>query len=323
MLRLSGELIDGKSAYSWLIDNSKNVSDEISICSAFLRSSVIKDLSAKFINKSSVRVIARWQLGDLLAGASDLESYKFCSELGWKFYVCLNFHGKVFHLPAHGILVGSANATESGFGLLSHSNLEACTIISESNSNIEFINNLFDKSIEMNDELFTKIEKIFNNSSVDMSLHEWPTQLIKELTVSNISERIIFLSECFKSNGEELLASTFSSTSTSVLSDDARFDLSLLGLQEHQYNVDSIARGFRKTKIFLLLYMLLEEIGGEIYFGTLTAALHDWLVEDPVLHRRDVKVLVKNLYSWIARLGSNNIGLIVDRPNHSERIRLV
>lgn len=317
MFKLSGELIDGKSAYSWLIDNSENGVDRISICSAFLRSSIIKDLASKFDNKSPVRVMVRWQLGDLLAGASDLESYKYCFDLGWEFYVCLNFHGKVFHLPGHGILVGSANATESGFGLLSHSNSEACTVVSESNSNIEFINQLFSNSVKMNDELFAKLEAIYNNSSTCSNMLEWPDQIFQELSISDPSEKKLFLSECFKSNGEELLSSN------AELSEDARSDLSLLGIQNHKSDVDSIARQFKKTKIFSLVHMLLKERGGEIYFGTLTAALHDWLIEDPAPHRRDVKILVKNLYCWIAGLGPNALGMVVDRPNHSERIRSI
>jgi hypothetical protein len=317
MFQLKGDLIDGKSAYLWLVDNFNDVSGDISICSAFLRSSIIKDLSSKFHKKSAVRVMVRWQLGDLLAGASDLESYKYCVELGWKFFVCLNFHGKVFHLPGHGVIVGSANATESGFGLLSRSNSEACTIVVESDSNIQFINHLFGKSIEMNDVLFAEIEEVFNKSTGNSVLVEWPNKIIQELTPTNNLKNKLFLSECLKTNGEELLSSN------SELSADARSDLSLLGLQEHQANVDSIVRQFKKTKIFALLHLLLEEQGGEVYFGALTSAVHGWLIEDPTPHRREVKDLVKNLYGWIAGFNSGVVGLVVDRPNHSERIRLI
>jgi hypothetical protein len=71
-----------------------------------------------------------------------------------------------------------------------------------------------------------------------------------------------------------------------------------------------------------LLIDLVEKRGGEVYFGALSAALHDWLVEDPAPYRREVKVLVKNIYGWVANLSASSIGLCVDRPNHSERIRL-
>ena len=317
MFQLTGNLIDGKNAYAWLIDNSAHVNGRVSICSAFLRSSVIKDLSIKFQGVESVRVMVRWQLGDLLAGASDLLSYKYCSDLRWKFHICLNFHGKVFHLPTSGILVGSANATEAGFGLRSYSNSETCTVVKETDSNIEFIDKLFNNSIELNDELFFKIEKAVNDSVRNSNLLEWPDYLIHDLTFADVPEKKLFLSECFKSNGQEVL------TSLTDISDDARSDLSLLGISRQNIDLDFIARQFKKTKLFFLLKSLLNEKGGEVYFGALTAALHDWLIEDPAPHRREVKVLVKNIFGWVRGLGPNVIGLIVDRPNHSERIRSI
>jgi hypothetical protein len=317
MFQLSGHLIDGKSAYLWLVDNSKNVTGNISVCSAFLRSSIIGDLSKNFHRDASVRVMVRWQLGDLLAGASDLNSYQLCLELGWKFFISLKFHGKVFHLPSQGILVGSANATESGFGLLSNSNSEACTIVAENDSNIDFIDHLFVNSIEMNDEIFLKLRAIFDQALIDKNLLEWPNEIFGEQSILNGLDKKLFISECFKTNGEELLHFR------SHLSQDAKSDLSLLGLADRHPSLESIGKKFTTTKIFSLLVDLLDEKGGEIYFGALTSALHDWLVEDPAPHRREVKVFVKNLYCWIASLGSDVTGLAVDRPNHSERIRKI
>lgn len=317
MFHLSGNLIDGKSAYLWLLEKSKAVTTDISICSAFLRSSIIDDLSRKFHQNAKVRVMVRWQLGDLIAGASDLKSYELCSELGWKFYISLKFHGKVFHLPSQGILVGSANATESGFGLLSNSNSEACTIVAENDSNVEFVNHLFENSKEINDELFNKLKTIFDLAVIDKKSLDWPTDVLENLLVSNDLTKKLFISECFKTNGEELLAFPLH------LSQDARSDLSLLGLSDRHLSIESVAKQFTKTKIFTFLLDLLEERGGEVYFGTLSAALHDWLAEDPAPHRRDVKVLVKNLYCWISNLSSLVTGLAVDRPNHSERIKRI
>jgi hypothetical protein len=317
MFQLSGDLIDGKSAYWWLVENSKSVTAGASICSAFLRSSIIDDLSKNFRRDASVRVMVRWQLGDLLAGASDLKAYELCSALGWKFFISLKFHGKVFHLPSRGILVGSANATESGFGLLSNSNSEACTIVAENESNIDFVNHLFEDSIQINDDLFEKMRSIFNQAVIDKNSIEWPNEILEEISGFNSPDNKLFISECFKTNGDELL------TSPPYLSEDAKSDLSLLGLVGRNHSLDSVGKNFTKTKVFLLLVDLLDEKGGEIYFGSLTSAFHDWLVEDPAPHRREVKVLVKNLYCWIASLGSDVTGLVVDRPNHSERIRRI
>ena len=317
MFPLSGSLIDGKTAYSWLVCNAANVSENVSICSAFLRSSIIDDLSSRFLSSTSVRVLVRWQLGDLLAGASDLAAYEVSRALGWKFYVCLNFHGKVFHLPPHGILVGSANATESGLGLLTHSNSEACTIVEEKDSNRTFVNNLFLQAAEMNDDLFEQIKFVYDQSQKNnLEAFEWPESILKNIQIQSDNSSELFLSECFQSDGQELLSGAH------VLSNAAKSDLSLLGLSEKNISYESIAIQFKKSKIYSLLIDLVEKRGGEVYFGALSAALHDWLVEDPAPYRREVKVLVKNIYGWVANLSAASSGLCVDRPNHSERIRL-
>lgn len=316
MFRLDGSLIDGKSAYSWLSRCAKNVSGEVSICSAFLRSQILKDLSHQIPNSTSVRVMARWQIGDLLAGASDLESYKVCTSLGWRFFVSLSFHGKLFHLPPHGILVGSANATHAGFGLMPKGNLEACTVVPESSDNIRFVDGLFAGGSEINDSLFGEMEEAVNHSADKSVSYDWPYSILQAFSKRFYHTTGLFLNECFKSNGAEILSLS------SALTAEATADLSLLGLTEQVFDLDLYALRFKRTKIFYLLMGLLERRGGEVYFGALSAAVHDWLLENPAPHRVDIKILVKNLYGWIAGLGIDRTGLYIDRPNHSERIKV-
>ena len=94
-----------------------------------------------------------------------------------------------------------------------------------------------------------------------------------------------------------------------------------MGISEERINSNSIAHQFKNTKIYSLLINLLNESGGEVYFGTLTSAVHDWLVEDPAPYRSEVKFIVKNIYGWIMKLDSEITLLSVDRPRHSERIK--
>jgi hypothetical protein len=228
----------------------------------------------------------------------------------------MNFHGKVFHIPPHGVLVGSANATESGLGLLENSNSETCTIVEEDSSNVNFVNKLFQNSYKMNDDLFDTMKDCFENARNLNEFIEWPESIIDDFKLQLTAFEKLFISDCFSSDGKELL---FGSNNLSL---EASADLSLLGLSVNYLNHDSIAMQFKKTKIYSLLINLLKEQGGEIYFGTLTLAMHEWLIEDPAPYRREVKALVKNLYSWISQLGEDSIGLSVDRPNYSERIKI-
>ena len=316
MSRLDGRLIDGKAAYSWLIGRVDKTPGEVSICSAFIRSKVLRDFSHKVSSETSVRVMARWKLRDLTAGASDLESYKVCASLGWKFFIRLDFHGKLFYLPSHGILVGSANATESGLGLLSDANMETCTIVPENSSNQLFVDELYKDATEMDEQLFVELESIYNESVNKLDLIDWPNCILQKVHRKKAQVQALFLTECFKSDGSAILRQA------DYLPSEAESDLRLLGLFEDRFDKVILASRFQQSKIYLLLLDLLRKRGGEVYFGSLTQALHDWLIEDPAPHRVEVKILVKNLYGWIERLGPEHVGVLVDRPNHSQRIRL-
>ena len=54
-----------------------------------------------------------------------------------------------------------------------------------------------------------------------------------------------------------------------------------------------------------------------MYFGQLTAELHDALVEDPKPYRKDVKTLL----AWAQALQMEEV--VIDKPSHSQRVRLV
>ena len=58
-----------------------------------------------------------------------------------------------------------------------------------------------------------------------------------------------------------------------------------------------------------------------LYFGALTEKLHNALVEDPKPYRREVKELLSNLLSWVEELEMEEI--VIDRPNYSQRIRIL
>ena len=79
---------------------------------------------------------------------------------------------------------------------------------------------------------------------------------------------------------------------------------------------------FSETKCYLWLKEELKKKDNhELYFGEATALLHNVLLNDPKPYRKEVKDLLSNLLSWITALDCEEI--VVDRPNHSQRIRLI
>jgi hypothetical protein len=308
----SGQLIDGKTAARWLLANVGTAPAGVSLCSAFLRSEALRTLYPTENSPQAGRILARWRLGDLLSGASDLDAYPLAKRLGFTFYIRQDFHGKVFSIPRSGVIVGSANATLSGFGLKESANSEICTLVPDSSANQTLLDEIFDGAIEMTDTLFQEIASVVGSATMNTSEElEWPCELQDRLQNLEFSGRLLF-SEC--------LVSTPALNEVGALSRLDQHDLHLLGINGTDLNSDALRRAFKTTRIYRWLVLTLKSSGGELYFGSLSKSLHDTLLDDPVVYRRDVKLVLQTLLQWCQLL--EGIGVLVDRPNHSQRVRL-
>ena len=308
----TGHLVDGNYAANWLIDALLKSELPVDLCSAFLRSEALDSLLPSNRKLLGGRILSRWQLGDLHAGASDLNSYLVAKELGFKFFIRQDFHGKVFSVPKIGTIVGSANATLAGFGLKEDGNAEVCTLVPPSDSNSIFINGLFNEAIEIDDALFAEISKAMHDIPLDeKNFTNWPEELMSKLLPKQLANRFL-TSEC--------LVSVPVIDDAGLLLIPNEHDRKLLGVHDLQPSRDAIAKMFKALKVHRWLIEKLTQAGGELYFGAVTAELHTALLDDPVAYRRDVKILLQNLLSWYELLPE--CGILVDRPNYSQRIRL-
>jgi hypothetical protein len=311
-----GKLITGPESFLWIKNALNHLDGDASICSAYIKLSIMREIEQN-TRTDNIRFLARWDLNDLVGGASDIECYKFAKDQGWKFFINRFLHAKIYSLPPSGILSGSANATNSGLGLSPQSNREASTIVSMSDSNLAFINCLFSESILMTDELYSEIIEAFNAADKSKSFVQWPDSVMSKLN-PNITQAIRFMfSECLLSDGSEILNLKQAKNENSI------HDLSILAVPLNFFDSEYIANKFIYSKQFLWTKSLLKKYQGEIYFGTLTSELHNALIEDPTPYRSEVKELVKNIYSWIKFIGPDKTKVVWDRPNVSERLRLV
>ena len=312
----TGTIINSYEAYDWLTNSSKALSDRASICSAYTKKSILERINSNISSKQLCRVLARWDLNDLISGASDLEAYEYSKSLNWDFYINLNSHVKIYHFPPSGILIGSANATNSGLGISSDPNIEAGTIVPELSSNLNFINLLFDQSIKLNDEIFKKIKNAYEDADKKSKSTDWPDSIFEILKPKISKDSKFFMSELFRSDGQEVI------NNLPKKSPESKIDLSLLCLNDENLNLDNIAIKFKRSKICLWLKDLIQQDGGYIYFGRVTEAIQDCLIEDPTPYRKEIKILQANLYSWIKLLGPEYSGFVYERPNHSEKLTL-
>lgn len=309
-----GDLLSGGQAAEWLARAIAKAREPVSICSAFLRSEAISRSLEGLSSGLTGKLLVRWRLDDLLAGASDLASYELATSLGWGLYMRLDFHGKVYEIPGQGILVGSANATGSGFGFSARSNTEACTLVPDSPNNRKVTVSFFEGATYVTPSLFSELALALESCSDKASLRaEWPEAIMKKLLKPK-ALRYLLVSSCLLSKPDWV------GKPAQAPGVDAIHDLALLGVPA---NADSalLRVGLSKTAIFLWLIQVVTACGGEIYFGQLSAELHGQLADDPRPQRRDVKTLLQNLLDWISFCEVAEV--VIDRPSHSQRIRVV
>jgi hypothetical protein len=79
-----------------------------------------------------------------------------------------------------------------------------------------------------------------------------------------------------------------------------------------------VKAAFKKSKCYKWLVRVLRENNNEMFFGSLTAQLHDCIVNDPKPYRKEVKIYLANMLSLIELLNIETIQ--IDRPNYSQRV---
>jgi len=321
---LLGVLVDAREAWGHMRAALASLQGaEILVISAYLTVDGLRALLADVCPSNRVRILVRWQPNDLVSGASDLASFDLADEQGWEFLASPSLHTKAFVFGEAAIFMGSANLTRNGFALgAARGNTETLTQVPVTNQNVELLRRMFTDGLRIDAELVEQIRAWIAAQTVppvdnapDL-LPAWPLEARAcALRLQALSS--LTVSECFMTDGSWLHAPRDRYPS---LSDEQQHDLSLLG-QLESTQPTHIAHALRQTKIFQWLEQQLTSAPNqELYFGAVSAALHEALIDDPRPYRRDVKTLVVHLLAWLKAVPG--CGMQVDRPNHSERLRL-
>jgi hypothetical protein len=310
---LSGELILGSDLYAWLLDAAPLVTAPVRICSAYMRSEAVETLFSRLPAGVTGKVLVRWRFEDLVRGSSDLRVYELCRHYGLTLFMRQQFHGKVYALPPVGIGTGSANATLSGFGLHSKANDEVCNLLLPSTQSLSLIEGFFEGATLIDDNLFALLAKAYADADPVGSLGDWPSEVLHHMGVEPTPLRLL-VDECLWSDGTWAVMARTPSTEAE------HHDKFLLGI-EASATLTDVRRALMRSPPVRWLRAQLDSVDpAELYFGNLTQRLHSALLDDPGPRRSEVKVLLQNVLNWIqlARLPE----LDIDRPNHSQRVRL-
>lgn len=287
--------------YAAICNELSSAEESVQILSAYGKTNAIAAIIDKV--KPSVenkRIMLRFRLDDLINGSTDFEVLDFCRNLGWTVYVRFDLHAKTYVVDNKRGIIGSANATNSGLALTRTPNYEMAALVDIEDKDIDKINNLFDDAILVDDDLWIELNSEYTN-------------IRQQGTVATLFQWSKTVTDKFRPHIRTLFSYEFPEKGTYSPGEYVQFlDLIYSGEEGQLQN------GLRWSTAYLWLLDQLVENNGEIYFGALSAKLHDSLVTDPKPYRKDVKVLLANLLQMIISLDMPEIG--VDRPNYSQRI---
>lgn len=316
---LQGRLISGPELDEWLRQVIAVTQQVVWLCSAYIRSAAFMRLLGSRApgEQLMASVLVRWQPQDLLSGASDIDLFPICRERNIDLYLKLDFHGKVYAVPPAGIGVGSTNATASGLGFGPQPNAEMNTLVTCTDENLRIVQRQFIGATRVTDQLYECMRHELDGMRKNNILSaQWSSEIMSRLQPP-VPPAALLVDECFLTDGRWWLQGCGVVQDTS-----AEHDLQLLGVVRSGISEGELQSALRGTKcVRWLIEQLRCEPERELYFGALTAALHDSLLDDPGPRRSEVKTLLQNLLSWVqlGRLPE----LRVDRPKHSQRISLV
>jgi len=290
----------------------KSSSDELIICSAFVKEKAINHLLKNIPSHVSVTIVARWAKQDLTLGASDLEVYKWCQNNGYRFGINSNLHAKLYLVDQSLIFLGSANLTHRGLSISGVGNVEIGTRLDPSATDIEKFKSFIDNEVVwIDDDMFKQLEAEVtasgqqNNESRDLG---W-SSAINEILKRKISH--LWVSELLFTAPKNLQRPNFESSETV-------HDFELLNLTIDNFNEDSLKKGFLGTQLYRWVRDTIG-VDNEVRFGWLTKQLHNALLDDATPYRSEVKEYVVTLFDWFKFIPET---FQVTKLNASETVRI-
>jgi|SaaInlStandDraft_6_1057023.scaffolds.fasta_scaffold48517_2 hypothetical protein len=296
----------------------KDIKYELIIVCPYIKLRTLKRILDNLSPQIKVLVVARWNIQDLIAGSSDLEVYSYLKNKGHRLYIHQDIHLKVILKDKLKIILGSANITERGLGFLDKSNIEAVSIDTVDEDDLKKINQILHESIAVNKELYKEIKKIVSDNKEE-----------KELIAKRSVKFIKINKEIYKNKQRNILVKDFPSYfSPKELVEDfnnqrnlekIKHDLSILDINNFnlpdKLKIKNLEEAFRNSNCHL--WQEENLFSNRISFGKYSQLLHNSLMDSPKPYRKNVKILVKNMFNWTSELLSE---YTLKKYNHSESL---
>lgn len=285
-----------------ICEELRSAKNSVQIITAYCKISALTNLISN-VNDTvkEKKLMVRFRLDDLAKDSTDFEVLSFALDNGWDVFIRFDLHAKTYIVDNKRGIIGSANTTSSGLSFNQVSNLEIATITAIEKEDITKIDDIFLGAVKVDYELIEKLEKQYKSVEKDKGSikYSWDNDI---LSMFNPKINILFSHDL--PNKKKYEIGEYISFLDSVYQDDKQVKLLI-----------------RDCNAYRWFLQVLSENNNELYYGALSAKLHDALVSDPKPYRKDVKEMLSNFLSVITRFGMDEI--VIDVPNYSQRIRRV
>ena len=139
---------------------------DIVIVAPYIKADALSRVIGKVGNDVSLTCVTRWQVEDVVAGASDVDCYSTIKQVGGEFRLHPSLHAKYFRADEH-ILIGSANVTNSALGWATEPNVELLCSPGADFDAATFETMLVEDSREIGDREFARWQSIESTISQD------------------------------------------------------------------------------------------------------------------------------------------------------------
>jgi hypothetical protein len=300
---ISGNTLKEKLAEA--VPNAKS----LTVISAYITKAAVDWLAQYVKPECSVLLVGRLTPNDFISRASDIAAIKTSLSKCWTVKCLTALHAKIYLCDKSKMFIGSANLTTNGLKLYGSGNLEGCIEISPVIDNIEFVQRIGREAQLITAEVLKKMEAYIENNSRTTSESAanliWPEDILPR-------EQSIWVYD-FPWAGVSI--------QQGAIEQNLKHDAEMLGINDLSDEMATTI-AFKDTKVFFWLLKKLDESEfGELYFGNLTATLHNELKDDPMPYRSNVKTLLSNLLEYCQKYAQDFIK--IDRPNHSQRVSLI
>lgn len=297
------QLIDGdvlKKQLEVIIPTAKS---KLTMISAYVTQGAIEWLRKLAPSGVAVHVVCRLTPSDVLTGATNISALLEALQSGWEVSCLHSLHAKIYSIDDAAIYAGSANLTSNGLRIYGVGNIEACLTVSPTKENIDFIKKIEQSASALNEEILNRMQACVDHKELPIYSDEWPKDILME-------EEGIWVRDTF-----------WDDPGANNLTPERLHDLEIIGVDSFSVESGLIEKQLGRTRLIRWLKAQLERAQNqELYFGSLTAALHDEIKDDPAPYRKDIKTLVQNLLKYCEKYLAKDFE--VSRPNYSQRIKL-